>query len=170
MITQHLLGFRGVVVGRADPINPLRPKSDLNQISHCNIKGLSVRENGEHDHPTASVRNVWKQEKRICNLIVGFKGLTCARSGLNQWPLLRKWLSSDRVSLDQTAISFGAPIPLPFNFHHHTANSPFLLPHITHDRDGENLLIFQRNSYRVIISFIPMTSLTENAFIIKREI
>ena len=24
--------------------NPLRPKSDLNQISHCNIKGLSHRE------------------------------------------------------------------------------------------------------------------------------
>ena len=24
--------------------NPLRPESDLNQISHCNIKGLLVRE------------------------------------------------------------------------------------------------------------------------------
>ena len=24
--------------------NPLRPKSDLNEIYHCNIKGLSVRE------------------------------------------------------------------------------------------------------------------------------
>ena len=25
-------------------INPLRPNSDLSQTSHCNIKGLSVRE------------------------------------------------------------------------------------------------------------------------------
>ena len=25
-------------------LNPSAPKSDLNQISHCNIKGLSVRE------------------------------------------------------------------------------------------------------------------------------
>ena len=25
-------------------IKPLRPKSDLSQTSHCNIKGLSVRE------------------------------------------------------------------------------------------------------------------------------
>ena len=24
--------------------SPLRPKSDLNQISHCNIKGLTVTE------------------------------------------------------------------------------------------------------------------------------
>ena len=24
--------------------NPLRPKSDLNEIYHCNVKGLSVRE------------------------------------------------------------------------------------------------------------------------------
>ena len=24
--------------------NPLRPKSDVNEIDHCNIKGLSVRE------------------------------------------------------------------------------------------------------------------------------
>ena len=26
------------------PFNPLRPNSDLSQTSHCNIKGLSVRE------------------------------------------------------------------------------------------------------------------------------
>ena len=26
----------------------------------------------------------------------------------------------------------------PSNLQHHTANSPFLLPHITHSRDGEN--------------------------------
>ena len=25
-------------------INPLRPNSDLNQTSHCNIKGVSVSE------------------------------------------------------------------------------------------------------------------------------
>ena len=25
--------------------------------------------------PTSSVRNVWRQERRICNLIVGLKGL-----------------------------------------------------------------------------------------------
>ena len=25
-------------------LNPSGPKSDVNQISHCNIKGLSVRE------------------------------------------------------------------------------------------------------------------------------
>ena len=64
--------------------------SDLNQISHCNIKGLSVREiltDWEHDHSseillifqqilsTTSVRNVWRQERRICNLILELKGL-----------------------------------------------------------------------------------------------
>ena len=27
-----------------EDFNPLNPKRDLNQISHCNIKGLSVRE------------------------------------------------------------------------------------------------------------------------------
>ena len=27
-----------------DPRNPLRPNSDLNQTSHCNVKGLSVRD------------------------------------------------------------------------------------------------------------------------------
>ena len=33
------------------------------------------------------------------------------------------------------------------NAQHHTANSPFLLPHITYIRDGENFLIYQRNSH-----------------------
>ena len=50
-------GNRGVMYGKWDikytcilalklyiGINPLRPNSDLGQTSHCNIKGLSVRE------------------------------------------------------------------------------------------------------------------------------
>ena len=51
-----------------------------------------------------------------------------------------------------------------------SANSPFLLPHITYSRDGENFLINQRNSCWVIISFILMTSLTEKALTLQREI
>ena len=39
----------------------------------------------------------------------------------------------------------------PFVFQHQTANSPFLLSHITYGRDGENPLIYQRNSCWVIM-------------------
>ena len=35
---------RLVAIVRQTFINPLRPNSDLSQTSHCNIKGLSVRE------------------------------------------------------------------------------------------------------------------------------
>ena len=48
------------------------------------------------------------------------------------------------------------------HFKHHTANSLFLLPLITYRRDGENFLIYQRNSCLVIIFFILVTSLTKN--------
>ena len=58
-------------------------------------------------------------------------------------------------------------MPLIFN---HTANYPFVLPHITYSRDGESFLIYQRNSCWVIISCILMTSLTEKALILQREI
>ena len=58
----------------------------------------------------------------------------------------------------------------PFNFQHHTVNSPFLLPHITNNRGGDNFLIGQRNSCWMIISFILMTSLTERALNMQREI
>ena len=47
------------------------------------------------------------------------------------------------------------------NFKQHTANSPFVLPHIAYSKDGENFLFYQRNSCCVIISFILMNSLTE---------
>ena len=33
-----------VLVSRRSAFNPLRPNSDLSETSHCNIKGLSVRE------------------------------------------------------------------------------------------------------------------------------
>ena len=59
------------------------------------------------------------------------------------------------------------------SFQHHTANSPFVLPHITSSRDVENFAINQRNSCLAIImmiSFILMTSLTEKALIVQREI
>ena len=58
----------------------------------------------------------------------------------------------------------------PFTFQHHTANSPFLLLHITYSRRGENFLIYQQISCWVIKSFILMTSLTKNAFMLQREI
>ena len=69
--------------------NPLRPNSDLSQTSHCNIKGLSVREvmrienmipqvksidilTASPNYSTTSVRNVWQHKMRICNLILGY--------------------------------------------------------------------------------------------------
>ena len=69
--------------------NPLSPKSDLNQISHCYIKGLSAGEVMRIKNmtiqvtfsifkqllPTTSVRNVWQQNRRICILILGPEGL-----------------------------------------------------------------------------------------------
>ena len=36
--------FQFPEVPRSNVFNPLRPKSDLSQTSHCNIKGLSVSE------------------------------------------------------------------------------------------------------------------------------
>ena len=57
----------------------------------------------------------------------------------------------------------------PFNFQHHTANSPFLFSHITYSRDGENLLIYQRKSCWVIMSFIIRTSLTEKALALAKR-
>ena len=71
-------------------LNPLRPNNDLSQTSPCNIKGLSVTEVLRIENmitqikillifeqllPTTSVRNVWKHKRRICNLILGLKGL-----------------------------------------------------------------------------------------------
>ena len=58
---------------------------------------------------------------------------------------------------------------LTFNFHHHTANYPFLLPHITYSRDKETFLINQGNSRWVIICFSLMTSLIEEALILQRN-
>ena len=67
--------------------NPSRPNSDLSQTSHCNIKGLSVSEVKRIENmitqvkfywyfnsfsPTTSVWNVWKNKRRICNLILHF--------------------------------------------------------------------------------------------------
>ena len=43
----------------------------------------------------------------------------------------------------------------------------FLLPHITYSRDGENFLIYQRNSCWVIISLVLMTSVIERALILQ---
>ena len=34
--------------------------------------------------PTTSVRNVWKHKRRICNLILGLKGVICEDIGLLQ--------------------------------------------------------------------------------------
>ena len=34
----------------------------------------------------------------------------------------------------------------PFNFEHHMANSPFLLPHITYSRDGGEFLDLPKES------------------------
>ena len=34
----------GTVLAILIPVNPLRPNNDLSQTSHCNIKGLSVRD------------------------------------------------------------------------------------------------------------------------------
>ena len=59
---------------------------------------------------------------------------------------------------------------LNWDFQHHTASSPFLLPQITYSRDGENFLIYQWNSRWVIISFTFITYLTEKALILRREI
>ena len=67
--------------GHANQVNPLRHNSDLSQTSHCNIKGLSVREvmrieNMITQQPLSniSVRNVWKDKTIICDLILGLKG------------------------------------------------------------------------------------------------
>ena len=58
----------------------------------------------------------------------------------------------------------------PFRFQHRTANSPFSSPHITYSSDRENLVIYQRSSCWVMVSFILMTSLIENALILQREV
>ena len=44
------------------------------------------------------------------------------------------------------------------------------LSHITYSKDGENFFIYQRNSRWVIIFFVLMTSLSEEALIAQREI
>ena len=71
-------------------INLSRANSDPSQTSHCNITGLSVREVMRIENritkvefllifqqlvPTTSVRHVCKHKRRICNLILGHKGL-----------------------------------------------------------------------------------------------
>ena len=40
-------------------INPLRPNSDLSQTSHCNIKGLSVREVMRIENMIPQVKFYW---------------------------------------------------------------------------------------------------------------
>ena len=69
-----------------EDIDHLRPNNDLSQTSHCDIKGLSVSEVLRIENmitqmkfypllPFTSVINVWKHKRRICNLILGLKGL-----------------------------------------------------------------------------------------------
>ena len=55
---------------------------------------------------------------------------------------------------------------VPFNFQYHTASCPYF----TYSRSWQNFFIYQYNSWWVIISFILMTSLTENALLLQREI
>ena len=55
--------------------NPLRPNSDLSQTSHCNIKGLSVREVMRIENMITHVKFYLYYKRRICNLIPGLKGL-----------------------------------------------------------------------------------------------
>ena len=66
-------------------------------------------------------------------------------------------------------MSFAVVVFLTFNFQHHTASSSLSLSHITYSRDGENFLLYQRNSCWVIISFILMTFLSDRALILQRE-
>ena len=49
--------------------NPISPNSDPSQISHCNIKSLSVREVMRIENMITQVRNVWRQKRGICILI-----------------------------------------------------------------------------------------------------
>ena len=69
-------------------LNPLSPNSDQHQISPCKINAYSIPEvmrikdmitQGFLDIskilPSTFIRKVWGQERRICSLILGVKGL-----------------------------------------------------------------------------------------------
>ena len=46
-------------LGQRNGINPLRPNNDLNQTSHCNIKGVSVSEVMRIENMIAQVKFYW---------------------------------------------------------------------------------------------------------------
>ena len=67
-------------------LSPLSPNSDEHQISSCDVNALSIREVMRIEDmitqdefsisPHFLKRNVWVQERRICILILGIKGLS----------------------------------------------------------------------------------------------
>ena len=63
----------------AERINPLSLNSDHHQISPCNINGYSTPEVMRIKDmkllPSTLIRKVWGQDRRICSLILGVKGL-----------------------------------------------------------------------------------------------
>ena len=82
----QLLGLKLCMFGLGITLNPLSPNRDQHQISLCNINTHATSEvlrikdmitQGEFSHflPSTFIRKVWGQNRRICCLIVGVKGL-----------------------------------------------------------------------------------------------